>query len=479
LEYNVLDPPFSAVPDNKSAATFNTAAIKQAIAISATSAKPGPVVIPMTQDGIYVNPGQLQLNTPGAAMYGHSGMGASVRGAMASKLIGVGPGSLLTLTSIGQNVENLSLYQDEFGVMNGDDALIALTGDRVTQTTLQNLFLGTPHIGISIKIPANYLGEFWLRNIQIQGQIGYAASVISAGNATVDLSHVISSADISNGKPQPQFGHKVLSCGEFAMGDRCDTICCGNCLALVPGHDGESGQYVNCVMVTDSLLDSGNGQGCLLIWPQNKGFLSTLRFTKLWCSSPGNFGGTVLTNGIFMDGSNSTPDYFPAIGDVKFIGGESKSFCGNMGLYARSVDGLSIQSCTFGDNLDGIHIAPGCRDVLISGCHSGAYVPATHAPNANNTNCGIYIEPTTTSFTIDGNFCNGNDGLGIFNANRPRPNQIITPYNQGTIGRSMPSRRASSPRKLLANSPAFRNAVQAGWTDPRLDPRLIRTRRLH
>ena len=419
--HNVID--YGAVGDgNPANATKNTVAFNNAIANAANSNNPGPVYVPMSTKGFVVNNGQIRINTPNVVMYGDASMGSGWPNSSTSTIIGTGTGHTLTVSGMGCNVKNLVFRQFAQGTQKGSDAFVLVQD---TTCTISDLYLGSPNIGISLQLLPNVMGEFWIKDILVEGLIGTAGVVANAGNATVHLNHVIMS---NFGGPQPPFGIKVTSCGELIIDNGCDIINCGNCLAIVPGIDGVKNQYVNAIFVSDSLFDGGDGQGTVWISPSNGGYVLTAKFTNVWASTAGNNNGTSPTNGFLFDGSHSTPALptLRAIQDVSLSNCVSKSFRRHCGVYATAVDALSIQGCTFGDCFNGIQIAKGCSSFVLIGNKCGNYVPPS-VPNAagGNEAYGILIEPTTLPFTAALNMCYGN-GIGtILNQNPPRPFQML------------------------------------------------------
>lgn len=408
---------FGAVGDgNPANAAINTLAFQKAIAAGNAYVPPGKFV---------VNNGQIKITTPNVVFRGEGSMGSSSDyNAPTSLIMGQGPGHTLSVTGPGCTIKNLVFKSSG---QSGGDACILVTG---TQCTLSDMCFDSPNIGISLQLPADALGEFWIKDVLMGDIIRVAGISANAGCATVHLNHVIM---CNFGGPQPPYGVVITSAGEFIMNNGCDIIGMGTCLAIVPGLDGTKNQYVNAVTISDSYFDSGNGLGCVYICPKNAGYVSIVRMSNVWTSTDNNNSGHNPTNGFTFDGTQSIPALGnPAIQDISMVNCTGRSFVGHCGLYAKGVQGLGIFNSTFAGNFDGIHIAAGCSGVILIGNKCGNYTPSPVGFPPINTAYGIVIEPTNTNepFTVAMNMCYGNGKMGLFNNNPPRPYQIVA-LNQG------------------------------------------------
>lgn len=404
--YNVVD--FGAIGDgNPANAAVNTVAFQQALS-------KGTVYVPVGK--FVVNNGMLTLPTAGQKIYGEAQMGANPSwGAVTSTIIGKGPGHTLRLPMVGCFVQGLAFQPSVVGEQKGTDAYIQVEN---TQTFLRDISIQSPNIGIAVNIAEHKGGQFWVRDVLVQGTIGYAGIACNNGGGTAHFSHVIMFAD----SPQPPYGIVVTSAGELQIDCGCDIINCGNCLALVPGLNGVPNQEVTATTVSGSLFDSGNGAGCVYVCPTNGGYILKATFTDVWASTGKNAGNT---NGFTFDGSQSKPAIFKPIQNVKLVGCTSKSFTTHCGLYARGVDALSITASTFGDNFNGIQLAAGCTNFLVSNNHCGPFVPASGGnPTPGNLAYGVYIEAGNPLGICTNNVLTGNRAGGLFNA-APGVGQII------------------------------------------------------
>lgn len=418
--YSITD--YGAIGDGDPAnADTNTQAFIHALLDSAGQ-NPGAVYVPMTAKGFVVNNGKI-FPAASSVIRGEGSMGASQPAAQTSTILGYGPGDTITMRGMGCHVSNLVFREAVPGQMTLADAFIKCSG---TTCTINDVYLASPNIGISLQLTPDSGGEFWIKDVLVEGSIRSAGILANAGNATVHCNHVIMS---HWGGPQPPYGIVVTAAGELVVNNGTDIICCGSCLAIVPGLDGTKGQYVNCIVVSDSLFDSGNGQGCVYICPSNGGYVLTARFANTWTSTNGNDAGngigTSPTSGFMFDGAQSTPAMFTAIQDVSLINCCGKSFVNRCGLYARSVNALSVVNSTFGGNFHGIQIASGCGSLILNANKCGDYVPAYQATTGGNAIYGIYLEPTTTPFIVTSNICFGNGVGSILNMNAPNPQQVL------------------------------------------------------
>lgn len=413
---------FGAIGDgNVANADINTAAFLKAMAGGPTG--PKGIFVPASPGGFVVNNGQIVLIADHSMISGMASQGASFNGPT-SLLIGHGPGHTLTVNGAGCVVEGLAFKPNVKGEQKGTDSYILATN---TQPTLRDLYMYSPNIGITLQLPTLAEGEFWLENILIGGNIGYAGIVANAGDAAIYMRHIIMYGDGT----QPQYGILVTSCGELDITGGTDIINMGNCLALRPGMNGVKSQHIIAVLVSESLFDSGNGQGCVYICPETDAFVNVVKFTNVWTSTSGNNNGNNPTNGFTFDGTRAKPALpVPAIQDVTLVNCVGKSFKGHCGVYANNVQGLSIQASTFGDNNVGIWLK-NCSEAQIignkCGAYSGGFFPGT---NGGNTVFGIFIEATLSPFMVMMNMCYGNPQGGVHNANSPLPYQMVQ-FNQG------------------------------------------------
>ncbi len=382
----------------------------------ARGGNPGPMYLGMG-GGMAVLNGKLGLNGSNMVLRGDGGMGAVSDWGPTSLIRGFGPGDTLNVNQGGCRVEGLAWQGDSQG---GSDAFLRVNQ---TQCMIHDLWMDSPNIGISLQFPKNALGEFWIRDILVQGKIKVAGIVANAGDATVHISHVIMFSD-----PQSPYGICVTSCGELNVNDGCDIINCGSCLAIVPGLNGVMDQHVVAVSAVGSYFDSGNGQGCVFIQPTNRAYVLKASFTDCWASTGKNL---TNTNGFTIDGSLSKPALpnLKSLQNVKLIGCTSKSFrignLGHCGLYARGVDALTVQGSTFGDCFNGIQLAAGCTNFLLQGNSCGDFVPPS-LPfiSGGNVAWGILLEAGLGKGIVTGNVLTGNGAGGLFNQ-QPNPGQVI------------------------------------------------------
>lgn len=397
---------------------INTTAFMAATAAAANPAAPGAVYVPPSAKGFVVNNGAWIVSASNAVIRGEASMG-SEDGSPTSLVIGHGAGDTLTVSGSGCLVQGLMFKPLTYGEQKVADAFLKVTN---TQVTIRDLSMSDPCIGISLQLPSLQEGEFWIKDVLIGGSFGVAGIVVNAGDAAVRIGHVVMYCD----DVQPPYGICVSSCGELVINDATDVINCGNCLALVPGMGGVKSQHVIATMVSDSLFDSGNGQGCVYVGPQSDGFVLNTRFCNVWTSTPDNNRGKNPTNGFTLDGSMARPvlpNVLP-IQDVTLTNCLAKSFVNHCGVYAKNVNGLGIFNSTFGACYRGIQIAPGCPGFILSGNRCGAYVPSPGSFPAGNANYGILIE-ANDQFIVTGNLLYGNGTGGYVNLGPVTPRQVV------------------------------------------------------
>ncbi len=244
------------------------------------------------------------------------------------------------------------------------------------------------------------------------GVLKVAGIVANCGNAAVKIGHVIMYAN----DPQPPYGILALSAGELVVNDGCDIDNCGNCLAILPGLNGVKGQYVNAITVSDSFFDNGNGYGCVLLSPKQDAYVSIARFLGVWTSSINNASGSWPTNGFTFDGSQSHPPVglnVAPIMDVTLEACTGRSFVQHCGVYAKSVQGLTILGGTFSGNYTGILIDRGCTGILDAN-KCGAYTPPpVGGTSGGNAEYGIKIVGSPGMLIGGNNLLVGNGLPGI------------------------------------------------------------------
>lgn len=420
--YNVMD--FGAVSDGDvTKAKANAAAFNGATVAASNPSSPGVVYVPSTTKGFIISNGTWKVPTNNLVIRGEASMGSNPIWGATSLIIGTGPGNTLEIGGGGCNIKNLVFKSNASGEQKGSDAFLLITN---TQVSVSDLYMNSPNIGISLQLPSGANGEFWLKDIEMEGGFAYAGIVVNVGNAAVRINHTIMNNWFG---PQPSYGILVQSAGEFIMDGGCDIMQMGNCLALVPGLGGVKNQYVSAIKISDCLFDSANGLGCVYIAPQSNGFVITARFTSVWASKNGNAAG-IVTNGFTLDGTQTVGSPQVPIQDITFVNCEGKSFTNHCGLYAKGVQALTISNCTFGDNYMGVWLANGCSDVIVTGNKVGNYAPAIQGQvNGGNADHGIFIEPSVTRFIVAENLGYGNGkgnvlslalpGAGVIGINLP------------------------------------------------------------
>lgn len=411
--YNPVD--FGAIGDgNVANAAANTQAFQEAIAAAAGK---GAIYVP-TSDGFVVDNGSLRITQANQIIFGDASM-ASVDPSPTSRIIGRGPGSTLEINTQGCSISGLAFQSGTVGEQKGGDAFILAT---VSPVKFRDLFFLSPNVGISLQLPTNLDGEFWIEDVLVEGTVGVAGIVVNAGNAAVCVRHVVMDA----AGVQPPYGICVTSVGELIVSDGCDIINMGTCLAIIPGIGGVKGQFANAIFVSDSLFDGGNGPGCVYICPHTDAYVGMVRFSNCWASTANNNNGTWNTNGFTLDGTQSKPEFTALlpIQDVSLVNCVGRSFVNHAGFYAKGVQGLSIANSTFGGCFNGILIDTGCSNFVLSGNRCGNYTPPPVGSQfGGNVAYGIVIEPNA-DFIVMGNLCYGNAVGGVRNA-QVLPGQII------------------------------------------------------
>lgn len=402
--YSIID--FGAIGDGKLAsAAANTAAINAAWAAAANPAAPGSVYVPSSAKGYVVNNGQINVTGANVSIRGDSGMGSNLSNGPASSIIGHGPGDTITISGQGGSFQGIEFRPFAPGEQKGADASLRITG---TAVSVSDLHIWSPNTGISLQLPTAAEGEFWLKDILVEGQVTTSGITANAGNAAVSIQHVI----MFSSDPQPPYGIAVTSCGELVMNSGCDIISMGTCLALVPGLGGVKGQHVNAVFVSDCLFDSPNGQGGVYVCPEADGNVSLVKFTNCWGSTANNNQGKWPTNGFTLDGSKATPaPPLKSIMDVTFTNCNSRSFVNHCGWYAQNVYGISWIGCTASGNFVGLQ-TKNCVGIA-SGNKFGDYSPGPVGYPPGNAAYGMLLEKSQMVFNPGDNLLGGN-GVGPF-----------------------------------------------------------------
>ncbi len=284
--------------------------------------------------------------------------------------------------------------------------------------------MNNPNIGILVAIsPQTIGGEVWIQDLFIQGAISVAGIDANAADCTLYLSHVIMFNYSTT--QQPSYGIVVVQAGEVVICNGTDIGQCNTCLAIIPGNNSTTGQFVVAVVVSDSFFDSGYGTACVYIYPTSNGFVSTVRFSNVWAST--DF--SASTNGFMFVGTASMPPTgVQAIQDVSLVNCVGKNFVGHDGLYANGVNALAVTGSTFGGNYDGIHIGPNMSNFVLNGNKCGNYVIPSGSATGTNTNYGINIDYSSTAVTdhyiVANNLLVGNGNGALFNGGTGS-NQVI------------------------------------------------------
>lgn len=400
---------FGAVGDGTLAsAAANTTAINAAWAAAANSATPGLVEVPPSAKGYVVNNGQINVTASNVSIRGDANMGSNLSNGPTSTIIGHGVGDTLTISGAGGSLKGIEFRPFAAGEQKGADSFLKITGNAVS---VSDLHIWSPNTGISLQLPTAAEGEFWLKDILVEGQIGISGITANCGNAAVSIQHVI----MFSQDPQPPYGVVVTSCGELVMNSGCDIISCGTCLALVPGLGGVKGQHVNAVFVSDCLFDSPNGTGGVYICPFADANVSLVKFVNCWASTANNNQGKWNTNGFTLDGSQANPaPPLKAIMDVTFTGCNSRSFVNHCGWFAKAVYGVTWNGCTASGNFVGIQTA-NCVGI-VSLNKLGDYSPGPVGYPAGNAAYGAQFDKSQMVFNPGDNLLGGN-GVAPFKIN--------------------------------------------------------------
>lgn len=379
---------YGAIGDgNVANAALNTTAFLKAISQAIQS----PEVIHVPMGNFVVNNGQLKLTGQNMVFEGEGGMGSGQGDEYgATTITGVGPGHTIESTNAGNTIRNLAFRANKYGDQVNTDAFINVSGTP-SQFTLSKVHMFNANIGFRIDAPVVNEGEYWIEDVLIEGHVKLAGFMLSAGNSAITIRHVVMYAI----DPQPSYGIAVTACGELVMSGGCDIICMGSCLALVPGLGGVQNQYVMAVFISDCLFDSGNGLGCVYVCPTTNGFVGMVRFANVWASTANNGKRTWPTNGFTFDGTQTKPPVgVKAIQDVSLTNCVAQYFLGHCGVYAKSVDGLTITNSTFGGGLyQGIQLSGGCAGAILQHNKLGDFRPAPVGGGiAGCERFGIYIE---------------------------------------------------------------------------------------
>ncbi len=400
--YNVMD--YGAIGDGNIAnAAVNTTAFTNAIAAASSAVAPGTVLVPSTKGGFVVNDGVITIAGPNVTIRGEASMGSNLSNGPTSAIIAHGAGHTITVSGQGGSVRGLEFRSMPTQEQNGSDAFLQITN---TAVTISDLHMWSPNTGISLQLPIAAEGEFWVKDVLIEGQVKTSGITANAGNAAVSIQHCI----MFSQDPQPPYGVAVTSCGELVMGSGCDIISMGTCLALVPGLGGVKGQHANAAFISDCLFDSPNGNG-VLVKPQADGYASLLKFTNCWASTQNNAGGTWPANGFTLDGTQSVPPVgIKPIMDVTFTNCSSRNFVQHCGWYCKGVYGLTSIGCTASGNFMGFQTY-GCVGNISCG-KFGDFTPAPLGFAAGNAAYGILIEKSQMAVGSD-NLLLGNGKGGI------------------------------------------------------------------
>lgn len=376
---------------------INTSAFQNAI--NSAAASPGPIYIPMGK-GFCLNNGQLVLPAPNMKFFGEGAMGANPAWGATSSIKGFGPGDTLKVAQGGSQIYGLTFSGEG---QQGNDSYLRV---QETQVDLHDLYMNSPNVGITIESrPGSFIGQSWLRNIEMEGTFKTAGIDISNGGGAARLDHVLMfNGTMLPSDPQPSYGILVRSAGELVI-TRSDIDNCGTNLAIVPGMDGVPNTFVNAVMISDSLFDNGNGDQ-VLIRPEGSSFVHNVRFSNVWTSSINNNGGAWPGNGFTFDGSRSKPLAVLPILDVGLANCLGQCFLSHCGLYAKSVYGLSVVGSTFGGNFNGIQTY-GTKGTLV-GNKCGHYVaPPLGTTTGGNAAFGMLLEKSAMAVSSD-NLLDGN-----------------------------------------------------------------------
>lgn len=395
---NVVD--IGAIGDgNPANAVLNTAAFQKAL-------DSGGVYIPASK-GFVVNNGVLKVKVPNTVVRGDASMGSTPDWGPTSTIIGIGSGHTLEVAQGGGCVSGLVIKSFLTGQQSGEDASLLVRGSLVS---IHDIHIVDPNIGISCQLPSLADGEFWIKNVLVDGAVRIAGIDTNIGNAAINIQHAIMD---STGQ-QPPYGIRVTSSGEVVIGGGSDIINMGACLGIVPGLNGVQNQYVNAIKVSDSFFDGGNGKGCVVILPTTNAYVATATFSNVWASTANNGSGVFNTDGFYFDGSFSAAPGLNGISilDINLVGCVGKAFVNHCGVFAKSVRGLSVLGSSFGGNVNGIQTY-GCSGIIM-GNKCGNYVPPPVGSTfGGNAWYGILAERSQMLIPPGSNLLDGNGIAGI------------------------------------------------------------------
>ncbi|HVX14821.1 MAG TPA: hypothetical protein VHC22_26765 [Pirellulales bacterium] len=408
--YNVLD--YGAIGDGT---TDNTTAFINAINAIQSSGGPGILYVPSYTPnclGYVVQNGRLTISQPNIVLQGAGSMGSNGGGVGASTILGNGSGSTFTISAMGCTVRDLAFKPGPTSSQSGSDSYLNisfLTGPGGGQITVSNVHMESPFIGITLYQPPTYEGRptggnYWIERVVMEGGFVAGGGGINAnvGGAAINIRHVIM-YNTNGPASQPGYGIQVTNAAELIICDGTDIDMMGSCLNIVPGTN----QAVGAVLVSDSLFDTGNGAGCVTIFPTGNGWVQVVRFSNVWTST--QIGVSPNTSGFFFDGLNSTPPAgMKAIQDVSLVNCLGQGFNGHAGLFAAGVDALSVTSSTFSGNAFGIYIYNNMYNFILNGNKCGPF-----SYGGANTSWGILINAGCDHYVISNNLLNGNGAGGL------------------------------------------------------------------
>lgn len=257
----------------------------------------------------------------------------------------------------------------------GGQYILAAAGSWIK---LYRLFMNAPVVGITVG-PA-FSAIIDISDIYIYDTVGIIGTgIVVLGGYAVRIRHTQMNSGAS---PQPNAGINIVNCGDCVLDDL-NIIQHGRDLLVNPGQ----GQQVDSLYATNSMFDTSSGSG-LLVQPSGTGVVGGAvqrsSFIGCWFSSHG-------ASGVEFTGSSGVTNGFDFIG---------------CHAYGNAVDGFTLgygsdftlTSNRAGGNAGaGLSIASGISDVIAG----------------HNT-----FKPT-------GGF--GPNGYGVFIADGPGDNLIITP----------------------------------------------------